>query len=52
MEEMYLEITEIVLVQCNMVNNDYQQDSRVLRTFVPDKYFGSLLVILLLIIYF
>ena len=48
----HLEITEVVLVQCNMVNNDYQQDSRVLRTFVPDKYFGSLLVILLLIIYF
>ena len=48
----HLEITEVVLVQCNMVNNDYQQDSRALHTFVPDKYFGSLLVILLLIIYF
>ena len=26
-----------------MVNNDYQQDSRVLYTFVPNKLFGSLL---------
>ena len=38
-----LEITEVVLVHCNMVNNDYQQDSRVLYTFVPNKSFGSLL---------
>ena len=40
-----LEITEVVLVHCNMVNNDYQQDSRVLYTFVPNKPFGSLLEI-------
>ena len=33
----HLEITEVVLVHCNMVNNDYQQDSRVLCTFVPNK---------------
>ena len=39
----HLEITEVVLVHCNMVNNDYQQDSRVLHTFVPNKPFGSLL---------
>ena len=39
----HLEITEVVLVYCNMVNNDYQQDSRVLYTFVPNKSFGSLL---------
>ena len=39
----YLEITEAVLVHRNMVNNDYQQDSRVLYTFVPNKYFVSLL---------
>ena len=38
-----LEITEVVLVQCNIVNNDYQQNSRVLHTFVPNKPFGSLL---------
>ena len=36
----HLEITEVVLVHCNMVNNDYQQDSRVLYTFVPNKTFG------------
>ena len=30
-----LEITEIVLVHYNIVNNNYQQDSRVLYTFVP-----------------
>ena len=41
----HLEITEIVLVNCNMVNNDYQQDSRVLYTFVTNKPFGSLLEI-------
>ena len=39
----HLEMTEVVLVHCNMVNNDYQQDSRVLYTFVPNKSFGSLL---------
>ena len=38
----HLEITEVVLVHCNIVNNDYQQDSRVLYTFVPNKPFGSL----------
>ena len=40
-----LEITEVVLVQCNIVNNDYQQDSRVLYIFVPNKPFSSLLEI-------
>ena len=38
-----LEITEVALVHCNMVNSDYQHDSRVLYTFVPNKSFGSLL---------
>ena len=32
-----LEITEVVLVYCSIVNNDFQQDSRVLYTFVPNK---------------
>ena len=41
----HLEIMEVVLVHCNIVNNDYQQDSRVLYTFVPNKPFGSLLEI-------
>ena len=40
-----LEISEVVLVQCNIVNNDYQQDSRVLFTFVANKPFGNLLEI-------
>ena len=38
----HLEITEVVLVHCNIVKNDYQQDSRVLYTFVPNKLFGNL----------
>ena len=41
----HLEITEVVFVHCNIANNDYQQDSRVLYTFVPNKPFGSLLEI-------
>ena len=40
-----LEIVELVLVHCNLVNNDYQQDSRILYTFVPSKPFGTLLEI-------
>ena len=36
----HLEITEEVLVHCNIVNSDYQQDSRVLYSFVPNKPFG------------
>ena len=38
-----LEINEVVLIHCNIVNNNYQQDSRVLYKFVPDKSFGQLL---------
>ena len=41
----HLEIVEVVLVHCNLVNNDYQQNSRILYTFVPNKTFGSLLKI-------
>ena len=41
----HLEITEVVLVHCNIVYNDYQQDSRVFYTFVQNKPFGSLLEI-------
>ena len=32
-----LQITDVVLIHCDIVNNDYQQDSRVLYTFVPNK---------------
>ena len=38
-----LQIAEVVLVHCNIVNNDYEQDSRVLYTFLPNKLFGQLL---------
>ena len=38
-----LKITKVVLVHCNIVNNNYQQNSRVLFTFVPNKSFGQLL---------
>ena len=41
----HLKITEVILFHCNIVNNDYQQDSRVLYTFAQNKPFGSLLVI-------
>ena len=41
----HLEITEVVLVHCDVVNNYYQQDSRVLYTLVPNKLFGSLVEI-------
>ena len=41
----HLEITEVILVHYNFVNNDYQQDSRVLYKFVPNKPFGSSLEI-------
>ena len=39
----HFEITEVVLGSYNIVNNDYQQDSRVVYTFDPNKPFGTLL---------
>ena len=41
----HLEIVELVLIHCNIVNNNYQQNSRMLYIFVPNKPFGSLLEI-------
>ena len=38
-----LVIAKVELVLCNIVNNDYQQDSRVLYTFLPNKMCGELL---------
>ena len=38
-----LEYVEVVLVHCNWVNNSYQQASKVLFTFVPNKQFGQLI---------
>ena len=40
-----LESVEVVLVNCNLVNNSYQQASKVLFTFVPNKQFGQLITI-------
>ena len=38
----HLEIVELVLIHCNLVSNNYQENSRILYTFVPNKPFGSL----------
>ena len=38
-----MEITEVVLIHYNVVNNNYQQKSRVVNTFVPNELFGQLL---------
>ena len=38
-----LESVEVVLVHCNLVNNNYQQASKVLFTFVPNKQVGQLI---------
>ena len=40
-----LESVEVVLVHCNLVNNRYQQTSKVLFNFVPNKQFGQLITI-------
>ena len=39
----HFKIIEVVLMHCNIIKNDYQQDSRVFYTFVPNKSFGLLL---------
>ena len=41
----HLEIVELVLVHCNSINNNYQRDSKILYTFVPNKPFECLLEI-------
>ena len=40
-----LKTVEVVLVHCNLVNNNYQQASKLLFTFVPHKQFGQLIII-------
>ena len=40
-----LETVEVVLVHCNLVNNNYQQASKVLFNFLPNKQFGQLITI-------
>ena len=37
---LYLKITEVLLIHCNVVNNFYQQNPRFFYTFVPNKSFG------------
>ena len=39
----HLEITEVTLVHCNIVNSDYQHDLSVLFKVVANKFFGQLL---------
>ena len=39
----HLETTDVVLIHCNIVNNNYQQNSRILYAFVPNKLFDQLL---------
>ena len=38
-----LESVEVVLMHCNLVNNNYQQVSKVWLTFVLNKQFGQLI---------
>ena len=38
-----IESVEVVLVHCNLVNNNYQQASKLLFTFVPNKQFDQLI---------
>ena len=40
---LHLEIAEVVLVHCNIANNDYQEDLRALHNFFPNQWFGQLL---------
>ena len=44
-----LENVEVVLVHCNLVNNAYQQHSRVLFTFIPTKKYGQLIIYITII---
>ena len=41
----HLEVVKLVIVHCNIINDNHQRDSRILYTFVPNKPFGSLLEI-------
>ena len=38
-----LEVVEILLVQCNLIDNQYQQKSEVLYTFTGNKFYAYLL---------
>ena len=47
-----LAITQVVLAHSDIVNNDYQQGSRVLYTFIPNKSYDQLLDIFLFLCFF
>ena len=49
---LHLEVAEVLLIDCNIVNKDHQQDLRVLYTFFPNKSLGELLNISLKIFIF
>ena len=40
-----LEVAELLLIHCSLVNKNYQQNLRIFYTLTPDKSFGSLLQI-------
>ena len=40
---LHLRVTEVVLIHCNIVNNNYQHISKVLYAFDSNKSFGQLL---------
>ena len=40
-----LDSVDLVLVHCNLVNNSYQQASKVFFTFVPNKKYGQLITV-------
>ena len=40
-----LEYFEVFLIHCNLVNNSYQETSKSLFTFLPNKQFGQLMTI-------
>ena len=40
-----LEVVEVVLVQCKLVDNQYQQKSEILYTFIPNKFCAYLLYV-------
>ena len=40
-----IESVEVGLVHCNLVNNNYQQASKALFTFAPNKQFGEFISI-------
>ena len=40
-----LEVVQVDIVQCNLVDNQYQQKSEVLYTFTPNKFYTYLFIV-------